>query len=639
MTDLTGNGHDIQLYNFAFAESSGYGLYYVKSLSSWTANTLVTKEDIGYNIYHIKNGNYSSAIGIRANYTKDFTIKVKIHEVNGNCGIISLQGGTIVYLLEITEPGVYSVAVPYNSEASYNQVALCGADFTVELLPDYQGALVSDGVDDYGWCENFPILTKESGCTICAIRQKLKDKNSNSCLLANRTRNGQQGAFSYELFISTNLSYMRIDSFGATNDVNKNNYPSLFTYGTSVKYNSISIKTADVLGNNGLVLFDLNPKGFTGAYADSIALYALEIYDRDLTDEEIEKVKARMMAEYEAKTGDVSMSAVARYECYDKTNEDSDRDILTDLSGNGHDISLKNFLFSEGSGYGKYLLNFNNSSSFYNPSFNKEYVKNDSFKLVATESITSQATFYKSHIITEPTTIKFKFNTNQPNYTFVCVVRYDDGAAETQNLVIGENIIQTNNTGCTLNISCKNDINAGDYISIEQIPEYKGALVSDGIDDYGLCDNFPIFTPDKGYTVCAIRKWIKENKNNYFISLATKSSYDTTFIFEVNFLNNSYNYQSFGGSYKTVINPNLFSYMTSVKANGENIIPGNKNASNQLTIFSNNNRNSNVFSSIALYALEIYDRDLTDNEIANVKERMIKRYEEKTGNKYEEVTT
>lgn len=45
-----------------------------------------------------------------------------------------------------------------------------------------------------------------------------------------------------------------------------------------------------------------------------------------------------------------------------------------------------------------------------------------------------------------------------------------------------------------------------------------------------------------------------------------------------------------------------------------------------------------VYSSIALYALEIYDRDLTDKEIAAVKARMIIEYESKTGNKYEEET-
>lgn len=43
---------------------------------------------------------------------------------------------------------------------------------------------------------------------------------------------------------------------------------------------------------------------------------------------------------------------IARYSCYDKTNEDEDRDILKDLSGNGHDIQLYNFAFTEGSGYG-----------------------------------------------------------------------------------------------------------------------------------------------------------------------------------------------------------------------------------------------------------------------------------------------
>lgn len=44
--------------------------------------------------------------------------------------------------------------------------------------------------------------------------------------------------------------------------------------------------------------------------------------------------------------------------------------------------------------------------------------------------------------------------------------------------------------------------------TIEQIPEYQGALVSDGVDDYGYVDNFPVLTKEKGYTVCAIRKWL-----------------------------------------------------------------------------------------------------------------------------------
>ena len=45
--------------------------------------------------------------------------------------------------------------------------------------------------------------------------------------------------------------------------------------------------------------------GLNKSYLCSVALYALEIYDRDLTEEEIETVKQRMMAEYEKATGNV----------------------------------------------------------------------------------------------------------------------------------------------------------------------------------------------------------------------------------------------------------------------------------------------------------------------------------------------
>lgn len=44
---------------------------------------------------------------------------------------------------------------------------------------------------------------------------------------------------------------------------------------------------------------------------------------------------------------------VASYRYYDKTNDDEDRNVLKDLSGNGHDIQLYNFAFSGESGYGE----------------------------------------------------------------------------------------------------------------------------------------------------------------------------------------------------------------------------------------------------------------------------------------------
>ena len=54
----------------------------------------------------------------------------------------------------------------------------------------------------------------------------------------------------------------------------------------------------------------------------------------------------------------VCLRPIASYRAYDKTNDDEDRSVLTDLTGNGHDIQLYNFAFAENSGYGKYATDF-----------------------------------------------------------------------------------------------------------------------------------------------------------------------------------------------------------------------------------------------------------------------------------------
>lgn len=42
-----------------------------------------------------------------------------------------------------------------------------------------------------------------------------------------------------------------------------------------------------------------------------------------------------------------------------KTNEDSNRATITNITGNGNDLVLSNFGFAEGSGYGLYGENYN----------------------------------------------------------------------------------------------------------------------------------------------------------------------------------------------------------------------------------------------------------------------------------------
>lgn len=49
--------------------------------------------------------------------------------------------------------------------------------FTIEQLPLYPGALVFDGVDDYGTCDNFPILNKEKGIYGCSVEKVVDTRN------------------------------------------------------------------------------------------------------------------------------------------------------------------------------------------------------------------------------------------------------------------------------------------------------------------------------------------------------------------------------------------------------------------------------------------------------------------------------
>ena len=170
----------------------------------------------------------------------------------------------------------------------------------------HKGALVSDGVDDYGICENFPILTKEKGYTVVALRKPI---NIDSGVYVSKRGNNNGtiiGAFAFEKFQASSPDYPKTCySFGSVNKIDS--YPNLFSYMTSKSYNGKSLTAGNINDDSYLIVFagfiTITDTDYTVGEQGSCALYALEIYDRDLTDAEIAKVKARMIKQYESKTG------------------------------------------------------------------------------------------------------------------------------------------------------------------------------------------------------------------------------------------------------------------------------------------------------------------------------------------------
>lgn len=143
---------------------------------------------------------------------------------------------------------------------------------------------------------------------------------------------------------------------------------------------------------------------------------------------------------------------------------------------------------------------------------------------------------------------------------------------------------------------------------------YEGALVFDGVDDYGICTGLPILDD---YTVICRR--VIENVNNTVASKSVATG-NGAFIFEYcNVL--AY---SFGKNVPIVQNINLedfVSYQTKNSYNGSTIKVGNADDTDTLTLGILRERDSRLLKG-AIYYFALYDKSLTPEEIETEKERL-----------------
>lgn len=210
----------------------------------------------------------------------------------------------------------------------------------------YPGALVFDGVDDYGVCENFPILTKEKGYTVVALRKWLtpENKTDNEVLVANLKKTKLEaeawGAFGCEIkYNNTNPKIARTLSFGNMPVINVNENNVLLCQ-TSNNYNGVDITSGNDTGGPYLLICSGGRILFANA-----AIWELIILDHDATEEELTKIKDYFVKTYPWLFPYQAWTVVG------KTNEDKDRATIANITGNGNDLILSNFGFIEGSGY------------------------------------------------------------------------------------------------------------------------------------------------------------------------------------------------------------------------------------------------------------------------------------------------
>lgn len=161
---------------------------------------------------------------------------------------------------------------------------------------------------------------------------------------------------------------------------------------------------------------------------------------------------------------------------------------LQDLSGKGRRMKLNNFLFAEMSGVGGYNDNFSNWRTDSNNGVVK--IESDSSIVIQSVKIEYRGVLYQDSA--KKATLKCNITGITEELKGKLIFRYTD-AEGSKNITLKNGYFEFNSSeyeGSSgwYGFTSKQPIDNCN-ITITQIPEYPGALVTDGVDDYGLVEN------------------------------------------------------------------------------------------------------------------------------------------------------
>lgn len=156
LQDFSGNNRRLKLNNFLFAAMSGVGGYDISSTNILPDRANVTVTD--NRVIHITKklsttDNMVNIVPANSNPTHKFKVTGlsdgrQVSLVNRNGGFYTFDNGEH----EVT------LTYPEGTTLLYNAIGVTGStgdmDVTIEFIPRYPNALVTDGVDDYGQIQN-----------------------------------------------------------------------------------------------------------------------------------------------------------------------------------------------------------------------------------------------------------------------------------------------------------------------------------------------------------------------------------------------------------------------------------------------------------------------------------------------------
>lgn len=610
--DKTGNGHDLQMKNFAWSRMSGVGGYEMNfnlwtnnvpsisdiSMSKTTTSVSVSVGNSAYNnnLIYIHKNNWD--------VNKNHWLKVASTYEDGDLAFIFYNDKN-TKKIELPANGYVNIPAYPEFKGSYMYISTTSnkqGSFTIEQLPLYPGALVFDGVDDWAGCDNLPLLPKEKGYSIIALRNWITRYDATQYkrpLISNLDTN-DEGAFLIEYRKDENVNDVTGPYNSFTDVYIDDNNP--ITWQTSSSYNGQIIKKGTSKSTNKLCICKTY-FGQLSNYANA-AIWEIVILDHDATEEELTKIKDYFVKTYPWLFPDQAWTVTG------KTNEDEDRATIANITGNGNDLILSNFGFAEGSGYGLYAENY--AGGRWVQSADRADLTWTSYSVnITSVKVASTQLYYQSYPEQPSFTV--------PSYKIKVYGLKDGQTLSYRHQVSGEqNIYRIIEDGIYTLPSFLFKANGDWYgftlnkvqescdITIEQIPEYEGYLVTDGVDDKAVSKQFKF---GKNFTVILDFKFPVKKISYCGFDLSSKV--------RIQNLQGSGVYVVLKGN-KTLIPSNVVRAVTSEGKvydenwNEYNIVPGN--VSSNYTMVNLGFDGSNQFAESATKLAGIYSSTLSKDE-------------------------
>lgn len=486
--DADGKGRFLSFKNFAWKGMSGVGGYtenydsnkWYKVASridtTWTYKSFNVKSIKDNNLAQLFYQSLSSDTGFRV-----LSCTIKVSGLTDGQGIEYVSNGAQpTVIMRIENDGIYHLpSFDFGAKNAYYGFKFLklqeSCNITIEQLPLYPGFIFGDGVDDFAVTEKE--LNFEDTYTVYTAFIPFQNNPARNMILcgadSKKTFSMQYLSLVYVSFIAGNNYYINADFVNGLN---------LF----ACKRNGNNICIKNLLTNKVVT-------GTCGDWVENAGLYYLwknatyasfaragiagQIIDNGhfTTDEEDENILNWHKKQYPWLFPDQAWTVTG------KTNEDEDRATIANITGNGNDLVLSNFGFAEGSGYGLYKTPFElypsvQHSSKYSLSFSKFALGDHNLIIAPKQNDLSYDIKVKVTGLKDG--VKFKWGwigtTGYIDITTDGIHMLNKPASQIRQLLV----------------EFAEDFDPDHVVTIEQIPEYEGYLVTDGVDDKAVSKQF-----------------------------------------------------------------------------------------------------------------------------------------------------